>query len=70
MPEWLGISDMSNISHTLVNQGTVFQRFGSIQLPSLGNNSKQNIHAELKMVVTVNDVIVHFCSKMSCFIDP
>ena len=36
MPEWLGISDMSDVSHTLA-KWVFFQHFSSIQLPSSGN---------------------------------
>ena len=42
MPEWLGISDMSNVSHILVKWELccfIPQNFGSIQLPSSGNGS-------------------------------
>ena len=42
-PEWLGISDISKVCKTLakINGKLVFQCFGSIQLPSSGNNDKE-----------------------------
>ena len=32
-------------------------RFGSLQLPSPGNNNKQSTHALIGIVVTMNDVM-------------
>ena len=51
MREWLGISDMSNVSHTLAKWELLFQCFDSIQLPSSGNNDKQSGCALIRMVV-------------------
>ena len=37
MPQWLGISDMSSISHTLAKWELSFQHFSSIPLPFPGS---------------------------------
>ena len=38
--------------------GVVFCCSGSIQLPISGNNGKRSTHAYIRMLVTVNDVII------------
>ena len=48
MPEWLGVSGMSNVSQTLANWELLFQCFDSIQLPSSGNNDKQSGYALIR----------------------
>ena len=45
VPEWIDVSDMSNVLHTLAKWELSFLRFVSRQLPSSENTDKQSTHA-------------------------